>query len=164
MEEKLFHAILTDTYTARKLRKRLRVLKMFLLGSIFHSPIQPLQEAEIEEEKEWFQSIDVDLLSQITKDTIYQVFEHLEARMNGMKLLTIYVAFEMPKEEITRLGKTLRESYGQTFLFDIKFDPNVIGGAAFVLNGVYKDYSVRSMINSRKQVILSEFRNYVGRK
>jgi hypothetical protein len=164
MEEELFKAILTNTYTARKLQKRVRVLKMYMLGKIYNSTIQPLDESEMEEEKAWFESINFNFVSEITKDNVYQIFASLEARIKSIPLLTVYVAFDMPQEEITRLGKALRQVYGEQFLFDIKFDPNVIGGAAFVWNGVYRDFSVRSMIESRKKEILSEFRTFVGRK
>ena len=164
MEEELFKAILTDTYTARKLQKRVRVLKMYMLGKIFNSSTQPLDENEMAEEKAWFESISFKFESQITKDNVYQIFANLEARIKAIRLLTVYVAFDMPQDEITRLGKALRQVYGEQFLFDIKFDPNVIGGAAFVWNGVYRDFSVRSMVESRKQEILLEFRTFVGRK
>jgi hypothetical protein len=164
MEEELFKAILTNTYTARKLQKRVRVLKMYMLGKIYNSTIQPLDESEMEEEKAWFESINFNFVSEITKDNVYQIFASLEGRIKSIPLLTVYVAFDMPQEEITRLGKALRQVYGEQFLFDIKFDPNVIGGAAFVWNGVYRDFSVRSMIESRKKEILSEFRTFVGRK
>jgi hypothetical protein len=164
MEEELFKAILTDTYTARKLQKRVRVLKMYMLGKIYNSTTQPLDESEMEEEKAWFESINFRFVSQVTKDNVYQIFANLETRIKSIRLLTVYVAFDMPQVEITRLGKALRQVYGEQFLFDIKFDPNVIGGAAFVWNGVYRDFSVRSMIESRKQEILSEFRTFVGKK
>lgn len=163
MEEELFKSILVDTYTVRKLQKRVRVLKMYMLTKIFNSAIQPLEESEMQEEKEWFESIHFKFVSQITKDNVYQIFANLEERIKAIRLLTVYVAFEMPKDELTRFGKALREVYGPDFLFDIKFDPNVIGGAAFVWNGIYRDFSVRSMIESRKQEILSEFRTFVGR-
>lgn len=164
MEEQFYSAILTDTYTARKLQKRLRVLKGFLLGKLFNAPQSESDQSELLEEKEWFDGIDKQLLDQIDKDSVYQLFTNLENKIKQIRLLTIYIAFEMPKDEITRLGRTLRHVYGNDFLFDIKFDPNIIAGAAFVWQGVYKDYSIRSLIDQHKQDILSEFRHYVGRK
>lgn len=164
MEDQFYSAILTDTYTARKLQKRLRVLKGYLLSKLFNSTLSEVDQNELNEEKEWFDSIDQKLIEQINKDTVYQLFTNLENKIKQIRLLTIYVAFDLPKDEITRLGRTLRHTYGNDFLFDIKFDPNIIAGAAFVWQGVYKDYSVRSLIGQRKQEILSEFRHYVGRK
>jgi len=164
MEEKFYLAILTDTYTARKLQKRLRVLKGYLLSKLFNAPLSEADHCELAEEKEWFESIDPVLLEQINKNTVYTLFTTLENKIKQVRLLTVYVAFEMPKDEITRLGRTLRHTYGVDFLFDIKFDPNIIAGASFVWQGVYKDYSIRSLIDQHKEEILSEFRHYVGRK
>ena len=164
MEEKLYSAILSDTYTARKLQKRLRVLKNYFLSQFFNSSAPTGDEDEIVEEREWLESIDKENLAQITKDNVYQVFANLEARIKQIKLLTIYIAFDLPKEEITRLGKKLRVDYGGDFIFDVKFDPNIIGGSALVWGGVYKDYSVRSLIEHNKQDILGAFRSYVVRK
>lgn len=165
MEEELYKAILNQTYTARNLQKRIRVLKMYLLSKLFTQSAQPSPsvENEIVEEKEWLESINFKLISQITTQNVYQIFEKLEQRIQLQKVLTIYVGFDLPKDEISRLGVNLRSTYGPDFIFEIKFDPNVIGGVAFVWNGVYKDFSVRSMIEAKKDEILSGFRMFVGR-
>ncbi len=164
MEDQLYKTILKDTFTARRLQKRLRVLKGMLLTKLYgRSDKQPIDQVELDEEQSWLQSLEPGVLNQIDKDNLSPVFNNLENRIKNSKLLTIYIAFDMPKDELNRLGLTLRQTYGEQFLFDVKFDPNVIGGVALVWNGIYKDYSVRSLIGQRKSDILSAFRNFVGR-
>ncbi len=162
MEDQIFSAILANTYTARKLQKRLRVLKMSLLSRIFGTTNQIGDTTEIEEEQDWLSSLSPELLAQINKDTVYPLFEKLETKIKNIEILTVYLALELPKEELARLASVLRSEYGSAFLFDIKFDPNIIAGASVVWKGIYKDYSVRSMIGERKNEILTEFRRFVG--
>ena len=163
MEDQLYKAIISNTYTAREFQKRLRVLKGYLLAHLFGSSSPDTDRAEMDQEMNWIQSLDQSLFSQIGQKNFYTIFGNLDKRIKSVSLLTIYVAFDMPKDEVTRLGQTLRQTYGADFLFDIRFDPNVIAGTALVWNGIYKDYSVRSHIQAKKSEILTAFRNFMGR-
>ncbi len=163
MEDQLYKSIISNTYTAREFQKRLRVLKGYLLITLFGGQSKDADQAEIDQESRWIQTLDRSLLNQINSKNFYPLFESLDKKIKSVRLLTIYISFDMPKDEVARLGQTLRQTYGADFLFDVRFDPNVIGGVALVWNGIYKDYSVRSNIDGKKAEILTAFRKFMGR-
>lgn len=69
-------------------------------------------------------------------------------------VLTIFVPFSIPSREIPKLGQKIRKKFGKNVVLDIKYDPDLIGGAAFAFGGKYWDFSVRSkIINQRAKRI-----------
>lgn len=150
--------ILRNTYSITQLKHRLSILKSHLLKSIFNSN-QDLVLTQ--SESAWLSSLSKEFLTQFNKDNIYKIFEDLEKQIANLKPLIIYLTFEPDDDTLTKIGEQVRKVFGRIILLDIKYNPGLIAGASFVWNGRSKDYSLKTIIEGNKTVILDSFKKFL---
>lgn len=158
--DELINKILENTFTLNKLKSRLPLLKEFLTATFFSSADQfkkDLTAADLA----WLDSLGSDFYHSFDKNNLTQTLAQIETYLSSIKPLVLYLPIIIPSAELTRLGQKLRSEYGKNFLYELKFDPNLIAGCALVWNGVYKDYSLRSGIEAKKTEILSSFKQFI---
>jgi hypothetical protein len=156
MENELFDIVLSNVYTLRELKHKLRILKSYLESNVFGSKVTDLPA----DDANWISSLPQDFLQKFTKDNLTKIFTDFENKIKTLSPLIIYTSFEPTAVEIEKIHLWLKQNSTQR-LFETKLNPDLIGGAAFVQNGVYKDYSLRQRINEQKDLILTEFKKYV---
>lgn len=161
MEDKILDKILITTYTMASLKKRLKALKSRLSESYFGGDTN---KAMVQEELEWLNTYGVQFLSDFQKESFYQTMTKIEQIVSSIKPLTIYLSFDPSPEQVTLIGTKVREIYTQKLVIDIKYNPELIGGSAFIWNGVYKDYSIRNRIQQDKDKILQSFKSFLAAK
>ncbi len=155
----LLQIIAQQTYTLSDLKRRARVLKEYLDKKAYGGA---LEIQSLEEDKTWIASID-SLVSQIDPKSVNKEISTLNDAIAKLTPITVYLAFEMPAAEMTKLTTEIRTILkSPTAFLDIKKDPNLLGGIAFVYKGVYKDYSLRKVVEDQKEVVLGEMRRYVS--
>lgn len=157
MRSQILDVILTNTYTLPDLKHRVRILKEVLENRIFGGSDLKLAAPD----SNWVETLAKDFLSQFNKDNLYQLFDSMDETINNIPPLVIYLAFEPNEETKAQISQWLRSNLTKKFIFEIKLDPSLIGGAALVWQGVYKDYSLRTKIEVQKEVILTEFKKYI---
>jgi F0F1-type ATP synthase delta subunit len=87
----------------------------------------------------------------------------LDSKINKVNIVTVYLAFEMPNEEIVKLAQNIRTTLKSTVTFlEIKKDANLLAGMALVYKGVYKDYSLRKKLEDQKEKLIMEMRRYIS--
>lgn len=145
--------LLKDTYSTQQLRSRLRALKNYF-DEKFFGQNQTLNK----EDQDWIKNLNSDFLNQFTKINTAEKLEDLQKEINNLAPLIVYIAYEIPKEHVEKIGVWLRENVNPKLIFEIKLDPNLIGGIALSKGGVYKDYSLRARIEANK-VRLSQILN-----
>ncbi len=158
----LFEKILTNTYTLNQIQRKIRLLKEFINQKLFTSAAPDFENVKPEDVTyvKWLKTLDPTIINQFTSQNANDLFRQLDAKVTSLKVLLIYVAFDIPDSSLTLLGGLLRGNYGPQFVFDIRYDPSLIGGAALVWNGVYKDYSVKKSIEDNKQAVLQEIQTF----
>jgi F0F1-type ATP synthase delta subunit len=163
MEERILNEILKDTFTLDSLRKRVQLLKLILERDIYRPGSKDdinKSELELREEK-WLQGFDKELITGMTSQMYSSFNERIEKFIESIVPLTIYFVFIPDETQIKAFGTWLRQNLDQSRLvFDLKVDPRLIGGCAFVYKGIYKDYSLRARISDNKDKIIGEFRKY----
>lgn len=102
--------------------------------------------------KEWT-SKDERLLSGVGKDEVDAVFSQAEKELEGTESLVIYTAIDLPEEVAVRVGKRARELFGPEIILDFKVDAQILGGAALSWHGQYKDYSLRTRFEEKKEEV-----------
>lgn len=167
MQQELLNEILKKTFRYYDLVRRVRILKSILTKKHFGATEIEQKGLEKEElirahDQTWLESLDPKILEKINKENLYQIFTDMEKTILELKYLIIYLTFEINEQEIEKLGNYLRQSYGQNFLYETSFDPDLIGGCALSWNGNYKDYSLRSKINDNKQTVLESLRKVLN--
>lgn len=152
----ILNIILANTYTLISLKKRFRILKEYLEKEIFGGDIK--LELSVEDQT-WLNSLPRSLLTPPDQKTFSATMEQLGKLIGDIEPLVVYVAFDMPGDELASLTQYIRKMLNSPlYLLDVKKDPNLIAGAAFVYKGVYKDYSLKSKIEQNKEKILLEFK------
>lgn len=154
----LLAAILKDTYSQTQLKHKLNILKSYLLQNFFGGKeTQSLEQTDLS----WLKSLPSSFFKNFNKDNIYQIFTWLEKEKIKLKTLTIYLTFEPDDLSLSSIGTYARRVFGNNLLLDIKYDPNLIAGAALVWQGIYRDYSLRTGIEQKKAEILQSFKKYL---
>ncbi len=148
--------ILKDTFTLTQLKTRIRALKASLLNKFFGGDIeQPPADLN------WLSSLPQSLHQQFTKDNVYKIFEDIEKAIPTLPILTIYLAFEPNENSISQIAAFARKVPFPTLLLDIKLDPNLLAGCAFVWKGVFRDYSLRAKLEEKKPEIINNFKKFL---
>lgn len=150
--------ILKNTYSLTQLKHRLRVLKSTLSSRLFGGESK---EEFATSDSTWLSSLPPQFMGQFTKDNLNEIFTQLETKINGLKILVLYLPFDADEQTLTQIGEFARKTFSNLIVLDMKFDPNLIAGAALSWNGVYKDYSLRSKIAEKKGEILESFKKFL---
>lgn len=156
------NTILKDTYTLSSLKHRLNVLKNYIVQNLFGADNPEAQPEETD--LVWLRSLPPAFFQNFNKDNTYQLMLELDNAINQLKTLIIYLAFEPDNTSLTLIGKYVRKtipSANLPMLLDIKYDRSLIAGCALVWNGIYRDYSLKSRIEEKKQLILDSFKRYL---
>lgn len=160
MENNILAKLLENTYTLSGLKKKIKALKSALQEEYFGKGDTDTLNIQ-QEEKEWLKGLPHDFLIQFKKEDFNEIFKLLESRVDSLSPLTMYLAFEPKKEQLDEIGEYIRKNFSKDILADIKIDPSLIGGCALIWKGVYKDYSLKSRIQSKKEEILSSFGKFL---
>lgn len=154
----LLNFLLKDSFTLSQLKNRLRILRSalsvkFYGGSQLEKP--PLEESS------WLNSLPESFLQSFNKDNLSEIIEGLETQINKLEVLTIFLPFDTTDEGLTQIGIYTRNTFGKVLLLDIKYNPLLIAGCAMSWKGIYKDYSLHSKIQERKQTIIENFKKFL---
>lgn len=159
------NTVLKDTYTVPTLQKRLRALRAYLLHRFFSS--LPDKQDNLKgvdltvNDLSWIYSLGNDFISGFSRDNVYSKLQQLEDEAKKLPLVTLYLAFEPNDEAVRLIGEFLRNQFSASIIFEYKINPALIGGAALAWKGVYKDYSVKELINQKQSEILMSFKTYL---
>lgn len=175
--DQILAIILKDTYSLGMLKHRLRILKSSLLKTFFASTSSvpesgnEVSQAATERTSEvnltptdlnWLQTLPASFYKQFTKDNVYQTFTAFDTAVTSLVTVTLYLTFEPDEPTISQIGFYCRKNFNNPhLLLDIKLDPALIAGTALVWKGIYKDYSLRAKIDSKKDEIAQEFRRFL---
>lgn len=154
----LLETILKDCFTLARLQRRVRILKSFLENKLFsnNTPTN-IEEADMN----WLKSLGEPFFSQFNQNNLYQIFTDTEAQISKLSPLIIYFPFTIDNQTEVQIGSFIRKLFPTIYLFDAKFDPNLIAGCSISWRGVLKDYSLRARVEEKKTEILSGFKKYV---
>lgn len=159
MNPDLLSTILMSTYSLTQLRHRVRILKLNLIKTFFGSSAENL--ALSPSDLNWLKSLPADFYQRFTKDSVYQIFADLEEKSKHLPILTMYLAFEPDEATLNQIGLFVRKAFGLVLLLDVRLDPSLIAGTALAWKGVYRDYSLRTKIDSKKSEILQGLHKFL---
>lgn len=154
----ILDTILKDTFTELQLKHRLRVLKSHLLKALFGGKQTLLSGDDLN----WLGSLSPTLMQTFNKDNVYQIFDEVEKQLAKLPVLTIYLPIASTDNICLQIGSFARQTFqNPKIILLTKYDPTLIAGAALVWKGVYRDYSLRSRIEGRKEEILGNFKKFL---
>lgn len=96
----------------------------------------------------YFESLNTPILIlpfPLSDDIIYQKNINLEQDKAGKTI---------PTQLIVEIGTWFKKNVSELFIFQSDYNPDLIGGCALSINGVYRDFSLRVRINENKEAII----------
>lgn len=153
--------ILEDTFSLSQLKRRVNLLKQVTSKKVFGGDNPNLEEYAQREDFAWLNSLTDDFYGAFNKENFTTTFLELEKYISWIKPLVVHLPFDLPTDEIKKLGTYLRKNFASVMVMDIKIDPSLIGGCALVWNGIYKDYSIRKVLEENKVEIITKVRKFL---
>lgn len=148
-----------DIFTISDLKRKLRILKEYLEKKIFGGNLQIELTTQ---ENLWLKSLP-DMSTVINAKDFSKQMTDLTQTVDSLTPLVVYLAFNPSDEIIRQLTLALRKMFNSNLIFlDIKQDPGLLGGAAFVYKGIYKDYSLRAKLEQNREKILLELKRDIA--
>lgn len=64
----------------------------------------------------------------------------------------------LPTQILVEIGTWFKKNVAPTFIFEPQYNPDLVGGCAISLNGVFKDFSLRTRVEENHQAIVELLR------
>lgn len=160
-------SLLSKTYTKNQALATLRLIREFLNYLFFDLQLSSEPSGRIDQflksqNLDPLASQEAKILSQLGDDfyktfspkNLTTQFKMMEDALSSIQEVIVHLPFEMPEEEVERLGEWFKKNLGEESLFNLNLDPSLIGGAALSYKGVYRDYSLKQKIAENKVKII----------
>lgn len=162
----ILEIILKNTYSLSQLKRRIRALKEYLSVKIYSTKdvsqyLPAGRQGLDEQDAKWIKSLPEDFLSRFSSDNISTIFSDIEAEIQKLPILTIFISIEATEEVSEQIGTFIRNNFSTFKLIETKYDPSLIAGCALSQNGVYRDYSLRASVEEKKMEILGNFKKFL---
>lgn len=155
----LLNIILKDTFSQTQLRHNLLILRSYLSQKIFGGEKETSFSPN---DLNWLNSLDPNLYQQFNNQNAFELLDQLESELKKVVPLVLYLGFEADETAIAQICAFARKTFQKPFLIlDVKLNPELIAGCALSWKGIYKDYSLKAIIDQRKIEILQNFQKFL---
>lgn len=169
-ENQILSTILPTTFTKAAFYRRLRLLREFLEHKYFEGEPESKIEDFLREGNA--SRTDVHTLSFVrnklyrtfTRENIYKILNNLLDAIKELPVVTVYLSNEPTEGETVNLGKWFRKHLDPHLIMDIRLDPTLHTGCAFVWKGIYHNFSLRFYLNKEKKRVLEIVEEYAQNK
>lgn len=153
--DSLFSPILRTCFTKTEFYRRINILRDFLEAKFFMGETHSLQDwlyarHTPEEDMNVLLSWGKPFYDSFTADTMYQLITDCTNAVGNLPILTIYLPFTPADREKVTIGLWCRKNVDPRCILDIRSDPSLVAGCTLSWNGVYRDYSLHSFIESTR--------------
>lgn len=158
----------SNTFTVTDMHRRLGLLRECVEVALFHESEIPFNEVVITKLQQRGSTGDVAavtawadaVFSAFTASTSATKMTALQAAIDELPVLALYIPVVFPDEELALIGQWCRIQCDPSVLLDIHIDPGVVGGCAFVWNDTYHDFSFRRKLAAHPNLITTELSTY----
>lgn len=157
--DKLLKKFLENTYSVTQARNRLMLLRNLLQKKYYNS--SNVFKGPTPSEKEWIESLGDEFFSSFNQSNIDQALLELQKAVGELDKIMISIAFEIPEDEVEKLGIWVRQNFKTRVILDFKYDLSLIAGCALFWKGNFRDFSVRSNIDKNRAQVLSTLTKFV---
>lgn len=160
-------SLLSKTYTKNQALATVRLVKEFLYYLFFDLQLSSQPSARIDQflknrglntlpsqETKILISLEDDFYKSFNPKNLTAQLKRLEETISSIQEVIVYLPFEVPQEEVERMGQWFKKNLGEESLFNLNLDPTLVGGAALSYKGVYKDYSLKQRVAENKLKVI----------
>ncbi len=101
-------------------------------------------------------------ITEANRDKIETLVKQLQEALKTCTVLTMTIAFRSDEETITVFSSWAKENVGINTVLEIQVDKTIGGGALIVVNGKYKDYSIKKKLGGIFQIQREEITALLG--
>lgn len=162
-------SFLSTTYTKADFYHRLSLLREFF-EFLFYSKLDTdfqagfkefvVKKSLSEEDQKSLASLPTDFYNFFTQKNLYQNLEDLKKEAENLPVLTIYLSASLQEPYVSQLGSWVRSNLSKQALIDLKTDSKVSAGCNLAWKGLFSDYSLRSHLKQRGEVISQILSSY----
>ncbi len=154
--EKLISIFLKGVWTKEEALKKFDILEDFLLKKFFSSEEKSLPPELKDLPKNFF--------DYFSKENAPSLLEKMEAKIEKIEPLVIYLPFSPSKREIEKIGNFIKKKIRKDIILEFREDKSLIGGCALAWKGLYKDFSIRGELKQKRKKIYEIFSQYLKKK
>ena len=147
--------IVKTTYTLSDFQVRLRLLRSYYDHKFFGSPL------DIEEsDKSWLKGITTEIDSLVNQTNYQTAFQKVETWLKNLEPLILSLPAKLSTEQLSKIADRIRQEFGKDFLFELRYQPELIGGVVLIWKGKYYDYSFKKKLKDHDEQIKKIIRGY----
>jgi len=164
----LLQTLCATTYTVADMRRRLGLLQEGAEVALFNNQTTDTvaaikaaisergNERDVAIMMEWTD----DMFSQFTASNIRERIIALQQAVDALPVMTLYIPVVFPTTDLAAMATWCRDECAPQLLFDVRIDPKMAGGCAFVWNDTYHDFSFRAQSKNHPGVITKQLQTY----
>jgi len=164
----LLETLCATTYTVADMRRRLGLLQEGVEVALFNNQTTDTvaaikaavsergKESDVAAMMEWTD----DVFAQFTASNIRERITALQQAVDALPVMTLYIPVAFPVADLAAMATWCREECAPQLLFDVRIDPRMAGGCAFVWNDTYHDFSFRAQSKNHPGVITKQLQTY----
>jgi len=164
----LLQTLCATTYTVADMRRRLGLLQEGAEVALFNNQttdtVAAMKSAITDRGSERDVVVMMDwedaVFAQFTAGNIRERTTALQQAVDALPVMTLYIPVLFPESELAAMAAWCREACAPQLLFDVRVDPQVAGGCAFVWNDNYHDFSFRAQSKNHPGVITKQLQTY----
>lgn len=144
----LFNYLLTHNYTKSDLLESVRLLRQATEEDLYNN----------DDKKKLFHSLrptlgllPAKLYADFTKENLYSKIKEYTKKIKELPELTLFLPFTPDEPNLAMLANWLRKEVNPSLLVNIKIDAHLGAGCAFLINGVYYDYSINNELKKYEE-------------
>jgi len=164
----LLQTLCATTYTVADMRRRLGLLQEAAEVAIFNDQTTDTVDAikaaitDRGNEPDVVVMMDWDdaTFAQFTAGTIRERIVVLQQAVDALPIMTLYIPVAFPAKDLAAMATWCREACAPQLLFDVRINPRMAGGCAFVWNDTYHDFSFVAQSKKHPGVITKQLQTY----
>jgi hypothetical protein len=156
--------IIASAYTVDMAYHQVAVLQTVLETAVYHArggtarPLVQRYQAELEriedeDDKGALRSWGTEWLDGLGQENLREELQSVRDWLKKVPTLLVYVPVSFDVATTAELSSWAREEIHASLLLDLKVDANMIGGCAFVQNGVFYDRSLHGRLRLTPEVV-----------
>ena len=152
--------ILVKTYTKTDYLRRVTLIREYLENRFFKDESLQFSDYLVknqisQHDRDALSHFDDHFFNLFTRDNLYLLINGLIETMKVLPVLTLYLAVILDEYQLDELGVWFRHNLNPELIIDVRCNPTLVSGCAYVWNNRYKDLSLHFFL-SQKQAIINK--------
>ena len=150
--------ILTKTFTKADYLRRVTIIREYLESRFFKDfqgdfSLYLEKKAVPIKDRKALTHLDGNFFNLITSDNLYLIINGLVESLKDLPTLTLYLAIIVEDDLVNKLGVWFRQNLHPELIMEVRYDPGLVSGCAYVWNNKYHDLSLHHLFNQKHEVI-----------